>query len=227
MLGTVVWQAYLGVGGDSDTPAVRQRAADVVIRTFMEMLLNVPDDSSTAVTHAVSLAQGLIDADLALTGGLHSKVIDGAAVSRGLWPARTVDLWIADSPTDAGAIPSPVPHWTSPDLWVRNLGPADGDDPSGGHQEPIIGQPNYLYVTVRNRGTAASAAGDVLGRGVPLRPGHRDDLADALHVDGDPDDRAVDPRRRRRCGSGRSCGPPPCSATSASSRSSTERATRP
>ena len=159
MLGTVVWQAYLGVGGDSDTPAVRQRAADVVIRTFMEMLLNVPDDSSTAVTHAVSLAQGLIDADLALTGGLHSKVIDGAAVNRGLWPARTVDLWIADSPTDAGAIPSPVPHWTSPDLWVRNLGPADGDDPSGGHQEPIIGQPNYLYVTVRNRGTAASAAG--------------------------------------------------------------------
>ena len=42
---------------------------------------------------------------------------------------------------------------------MRNLGPADGDDPSGGHQEPIIGQPNYMYVTVRNRGTAASAAG--------------------------------------------------------------------
>ena len=159
MLGTVIWQSYLGVGGDSDNAAVRQRAADVVIRTFMEMLLNVPDDSSTAASHAVSLAQGMIDADVAITGGLHSKVFDAAAVNRGLWPARSVDLWIADSPADAGAIPSPIPHWTSPDIWVRNLGPADGDDPSGGHQEPIIGQPNYMYVTVHNRGTAASGAG--------------------------------------------------------------------
>lgn len=159
MLGTVIWQSYVGVGGDSDDAGVRQRACDVVMRTFMEMLLSVPDDSSTAVGHAVSLAQGMIDADLTLTGGLHAKVFDTAAVNRGLWPTRAVDLWIGDSPADLGAIPSPVPHWTSPDLWVRNLGPADGDDPSGGHQEPIIGQVNYLYVTVHNRGTAPSTAG--------------------------------------------------------------------
>lgn len=159
MLGTVVWQSYLGVGGDSGDAGVRQRAADTITRTFLETLLNVPDDTSTAASHAVSLAQGMIDADLTLTGGLHSKVIDAACVARGLWPSRAVDLYIADSPTDTGAIPSPVPHWTSPDIWVRNLGPADGDDPSLGHQEPIMGQPNYLYVTVHNRGTSASAAG--------------------------------------------------------------------
>lgn len=159
MLGTAVWQSYLGVGGDSGDAGVRQRASDAIIRTFLETLLNVPDDSSTAATHAVSLAQGMIDADVTLTGGLHSKVIDAACVARGLWPTRAVDLYISDSPADTGAIPSPVPHWTSPDIWVRNLGPADGDDPSLGHQEPIIGQPNYMYVTVHNRGTSPSAGG--------------------------------------------------------------------
>jgi len=159
MLGTTVWQSYLGVGGDSGDAGVRQRACDTIVRTFLETLLNVPDDTSTAATHAVSLAQGMIDADVTLTGGLHSKVIDAAAVARGLWAARAVDLYITDSPADTGTIPSPIPHWISPDIWVRNLGPADGDDPSLGHQEPIIGQPNYMYVTVHNRGTSPSTAG--------------------------------------------------------------------
>ncbi|HEY5882257.1 MAG TPA: hypothetical protein VIU11_25330 [Nakamurella sp.] len=159
MLGTVIWQSYLGVGGDDDDPGVRQHAADVVIGTFLEMLLNVPDDNSTAATHAVSMAQGMVDADVQLTGGLHAKVFDAAAIDRGLWAPRPVDLWIADCPADAGAVPSPAPHWTSPDLWVRNLGPAGGDDPEDGHQDPIVGQPNHLYVRVHNRGTVASAAG--------------------------------------------------------------------
>ncbi|MBL7497408.1 hypothetical protein I6A84_15380 [Frankia sp. CNm7] len=159
MLGTAIWESYLGVGGDSGDAGVRQHAADVVIRAFLGMLLNVPDDNSNGIAHAQSLMQGMIDADVALTGGLHSKVFDAAAVARGLWPTRAVDLWIADSAGDSGVIPSPIPHWTSPDLWVRNLGPADGDDPSLGHQEPIVGQPNYLYVNVRNRGTAAAPAG--------------------------------------------------------------------
>ena len=119
----------------------------------------MPDDNSTAVTHARSLAEGMIQADVTLTGGLHAKVFDAAAVARGLWPARTVDVYITDSGADIGAIPSPSPHWTSPDIWVRNLGPADGDDPSGGHQEPIIGQPNFMYINVRNRGTAPAPAG--------------------------------------------------------------------
>ena len=159
MLGTVIWQMYIAVGGDSSDAAVRQRAADVVIRSFIEALLIVPDDNSTAVTHARSLAEGMIQADVTLTGGLHAKVFDAAAVARGLWPARTVDVYITDSGADIGAIPSPSPHWTSPDIWVRNLGPADGDDPSGGHQEPIIGQPNFMYINVRNRGIASAPAG--------------------------------------------------------------------
>lgn len=171
MLGTVIWESYLGVGGDSTSVTVRQRAADIVIRTFMEMPQTTPDDTSIAPAHAVSLAQGMIEADVTLTGGLHSKVIDMAAVNRGLWPARAVDLWIGDSPTDLGAIPSPPPHWTSPDIWVRNLGPANGDNPGDGHQEPIIGQTNYMYVNVHNRGASGSTAGTFSVEGFHCNPG--------------------------------------------------------
>lgn len=159
MLGTALWQCYLGMGGDSPEPGVRVQAADAIIRTMMEMLLIVPDDNSTGAAHAVSMAQGCITADTALTGGLYSKVMDEAFIDRGLWVRRAVDLYISDSAGDSGDIPSPGPHWTSPDIWVRNVDIAAGDNPELGHQAPVNNQPNYLYVRVRNRGTRPAPAG--------------------------------------------------------------------
>lgn len=74
-----------------------------------------------------------------------------------------IDLYIRDSDTDTGLQPSPLPHWTSPDIWVRNSPPPDdpndpndpnhGEDPEAGHQAPINNIPNYLYVRVHNRGS--------------------------------------------------------------------------
>ena len=79
-----------------------------------------------------------------------------------------VDLFIRDSPADTGDQPSPVPHCTSPDIWVRNNPPpADpndpgdpnhGENPDDGHQPPINNVPNYLYVRVHNRGTQPAPA---------------------------------------------------------------------
>jgi hypothetical protein len=123
------------------------------------MLLVTPDDTSQDVTHARRMAQDLIVTDVNLTGGLYSKVMDEAFINRGLWGRRPVDVYITDSAADTGAIPSPIPHWTSPDIWVRNVDIADGDDPEQGHQNPVNGQPNYLYVRVHNRGTQAAAGG--------------------------------------------------------------------
>jgi hypothetical protein len=70
-----------------------------------------------------------------------------------------IDLYIRDNDTDTGNQPSGMPHWTSPDIWVRNADMSDGDDPELGHQPPINDQPNYLYVRVHNRGTVPLAAG--------------------------------------------------------------------
>lgn len=71
--------------------------------------------------------------------------------------ASPVDVYIRDSGADTGSQPSPVPHWTSPDIWVRN-NPLPGDNPADGHQPPINNLPNYLYVRVNNKGTQAAAA---------------------------------------------------------------------
>ncbi|GEM_PF-2248221 len=78
-----------------------------------------------------------------------------------------VDLYIRDSDADTGLQPSELPHWTSPDIWVRNnpppADPADpndpdqGEDPEAGHQAPINNTPNYLYVRVHHRGSQAAA----------------------------------------------------------------------
>jgi hypothetical protein len=82
-----------------------------------------------------------------------------------------VDLYVRDSAADTGAQPSPVPHWESPDIWVRNGDPALGDDPELGHQPPINGVPNYLYVRVHNRGTAAVPTGTATLRAYRCDPG--------------------------------------------------------
>ncbi|WP_405593248.1 hypothetical protein [Streptomyces sp. NBC_01092] len=159
MLGTALWRCYLGMGGDSTDPGVRIAAADAMIRTLLEMLIVTPDDTSIGAAHAVSMAQGCITADSALTGGLYSKVMDEAFVNQGLWAPRAVDLYIADNPADIGAQPSGLPYWTSPDLWVRNNDISAGDNPELGHEPPINNKPNYLYVRVHNRGTQAATSG--------------------------------------------------------------------
>ena len=81
-----------------------------------------------------------------------------------------VDLFIRDSATDAGTQPSGVPHWTSPDIWVRNDGSA-ADNPELGHQPPINGQPNYIHVRVGNRGTLAAPAGTARVKVLRCDPG--------------------------------------------------------
>ena len=77
------------------------------------------------------------------------------------------DVYIRDNPNDTGDQPSLDPHWTSPDIWVRNnpppADPADpndpnhGEDPELGHEPPINDVPNYLYVRVHNRGLQPAA----------------------------------------------------------------------
>ncbi|HEX2057566.1 MAG TPA: M20/M25/M40 family metallo-hydrolase [Actinomycetota bacterium] len=96
-------------------------------------------------------------------------------------PNAPVDVYIRDSAADTGSQPSPVPHWQSPDIWVRNNPPpADpndpndpnaGENPDAGHQPPINDQPNYIYVTVRNRGPQQAAPGSMTLRVYRCDPG--------------------------------------------------------
>jgi hypothetical protein len=66
---------------------------------------------------------------------------------------KAPDVWMKDHPDDYrdypddnGDVPSDPPY-LSPDIWVRNV-----DDGGLYHEPPQHGQPNYIYVRLRNRG---------------------------------------------------------------------------
>lgn len=83
------------------------------------------------------------------------------------------DLYIKDTPADTGIEPNPDtgPMWVTEDIWVRN-NPDPGYQPfpfpeltppwtplpheNPEYRDPKYSTPNYVYIRVRNRGTAAS-----------------------------------------------------------------------
>lgn len=78
--------------------------------------------------------------------------------------AHDRDIVARDNLADVGAVPTGSPFWNSPDIWVRNTDPVTdgaaalpagyGDAPP--HQTPISGQDNWVYVRLKNFGTADS-----------------------------------------------------------------------
>ncbi|MCP4659660.1 MAG: hypothetical protein GY856_30020, partial [bacterium] len=64
-------------------------------------------------------------------------------------PSAATDVWSKDKPWDTGLEPDPATTynnmWESEDIWVRN------DATPGPHQNPEVGQVNYVWVNVRNR----------------------------------------------------------------------------
>jgi len=70
------------------------------------------------------------------------------------------DVVIRDNLTDVGATPSPGWHAVSPDIWTdpNNVPiPALAYGAAPPHFNPVRGQPNYVFVRVKNTGTAATS----------------------------------------------------------------------
>ena len=85
----------------------------------------------------------------------------------------TPDVYMKDTPADTGIEPNPDtgPMWVTEDIWVRN-NPDPGYQPfpfpeltppwtplpheNPEYRDPKFSTPNYVYIRVRNRGTAAS-----------------------------------------------------------------------
>jgi hypothetical protein len=78
VLATALWALFLDLGG-SGAAAGREKAADTVIRLYLEMLITVADDSP-----AQDLANGLLVADQALNGGANKAAIKKAFKARGI-----------------------------------------------------------------------------------------------------------------------------------------------
>jgi|GEM_PF-503732 len=96
-----------------------------------------------------------------LFGVRASIVASDALVPPGDAPAP--DLWSQDTPDDTGLEPNPStePMYQSVDIWVRNT---DDGFANQEHQNPVFrasGEPNYVYVRVRNRGCSGSQSGNL------------------------------------------------------------------
>ena len=87
VLATALWDIFLNIGGNSPNADERKAAADTIIHTYLEMLVTVQDNKPPE-----DLANGLITADDALTGGRHRAVIQDAFRRRGLWIGVNFDL---------------------------------------------------------------------------------------------------------------------------------------
>ncbi|MEU2549630.1 hypothetical protein ABZ618_30105 [Streptomyces roseolus] len=159
MLASALWRCYLGMGGDKKETAARKKAGDRMTKLLLALIPRLKPDVTDSRKNAVHLAETLIAVDATLHNGLYESLMNNVFSDQGLWPKPVVDVYIADRPGDTGAVPSGTgddPTWQSPDIWVRNA--LEGDDPAAGHQDPIVNQPNYLYVRVHNRGSAPAGA---------------------------------------------------------------------
>ena len=104
------------------------------------MLLIVPDDGSTSPSHAVSMAKGCIKADSALTGGLYSKVMDEAFMTRdcgrrGRWTIHRYSPATWPSTVPQRARPVLGPRRQHP--WAATTTSAQATIPSSATSRPI------------------------------------------------------------------------------------------
>jgi len=152
-----------GIGDNADTDDDNDGMSDVWEIKYVSVLNSVVNDAAgdadkDGFTNLEEFKAGTDPSD---------------ANSKPVVATPKVDLWIADPSPDDGTEPGKADWiWVSPNVWVRN----QADDKQG-YQNPIFGQDNYVYVSIKNRGTLASTkptkvevyrSGASMGRGWPV-----------------------------------------------------------
>jgi hypothetical protein len=191
ILSTTLFRLYRSTGGDSPYFDKQALASRFVLLVMTRAMASLPL-ASTTLTTAVSYAQALINADAALAtpwvatvfgnmvsvpGGAIGKVVRWAFEQQGLYqpigaptPVSTpgappdVDVYIDDG--FAGQYNYLEDFWENTNIW-NLLAPNPGTTPAD-HQTPVVGQTNYAYVNVSNRGT--QPASNVVVSGYHCKP---------------------------------------------------------
>ena len=182
ILATTHFRLYRSLGGDSANPAQKRFAS----RNTVYLILRAVGQLTPATNPQSPLAwEGQLEtADLGIwnstnppethAGGAYHKVIRWAFEKQGLFRATgapatvegvppAVDVFIDDG--RHGEYQFQPNHWSCTDIWNRRTSGAGG----GVHQEPVVGQTNYAYVRIKNRGTTKAKA--VVVKGFHCLPG--------------------------------------------------------
>lgn len=182
ILATCHFRLYRSIGGDSTYQPSRVFAARSAVYLILRGVGQLTP--STNPPNALAWEQQLEIADAGIwtstnpaethAGGAYHKVIRWAFEKQGLFRAPgsattvegkppAVDIYINDGRN--GEYPYQPNHWSCTDIWNRlTIGPGGGV-----HEEPEVGQINYAYVRIKNRGT--QAATNVAVKGFHCLPG--------------------------------------------------------
>ncbi|GLQ91273.1 hypothetical protein [Dyella acidisoli] len=186
ILATALFRLYRSTGGDSPYFDKQTLASRYVLLVMTHGMASLPLASSTPTT-AESYAQALMNADAGLTipyqtivfggmvsvpGGAIGKVVRWAFEQQGLYqptgaptPVSTpgappdVDVYIDNG--FGGQYNYLEDFWENTNIW-NLLAPNPSTTPTD-HQTPIVGQTNYAYVNISNRGTQPASSVVVSG----------------------------------------------------------------
>jgi zinc metalloprotease ZmpB len=186
ILATCHFRLYQSIGGDSAYLPRRQFAAASAVYLIVRGVgqLTPATNPPAGLNGPLAWEQQLETADAGVwtrtnpaethAGGAYHKVIRWAFEKQGLFRAPgapatvqgqppAVDVYIDDG--RHGEYPFQPNHWSCTDIWNRTTMGAGG----GVHQEPIVGQTNFAYVRIKNRGT--QPATNVVVKGFHALPG--------------------------------------------------------
>jgi hypothetical protein len=186
ILATCHFRLYRSIGGDSSYLSRREFAADSAAYLILRGVgqLTPATNPPSGLNGPLQWEQQLETADAGVwtrtspaqihAGGAYHKVIRWAFEKQGLFRAPgdpntvegkppAVDVYIDDG--RHGEYPFQPNHWSCTDIWNR-LTVGDG---GGVHEEPEVGQTNFAYVRIKNRGT--QAATNVVVKGFHCLPG--------------------------------------------------------
>lgn len=191
ILSTTHFRLYRSLGGDSTDVTRRKLAARQTAYLIFRAIGTLASNPVTPTPNPGIYATALMNADIGTLnfegyrGGTFHKVVRWAFEKQGLYqPAGAptpvtkpgappkVDVFINDGLDYQGNqrkgeyVFQPV-HWECKDIWNRlAVSPGGG---GGVHQTPVVGQTNFAYVKVQNRGMVA--ANNVVVRGYSANPG--------------------------------------------------------
>lgn len=185
ILATTHFNVYRSIGGDSTDLGRRQFASRMTMYLILRAIQNLTPATNPAYARDFATQLMTVDAlnwtSEGIFGGAYHKVIrwayelqgeyqsplivsggpgDGTIASRGDPP--DVDVYIDDG--RAGEYPYQPVHWHTTTIWNRR-----NPDGLAGHEEPLLGATNYVYVKIKNRGTQQATGVEV--RGYHTKPG--------------------------------------------------------
>ncbi len=186
ILATCHFRLYSSIGGDSSYLPGREFAAATAVYLILRGVaqLTPATNPPAGLNGPLAWEQQLETADAGVwmrtnpaethAGGAYHKVIRWAFEKQGLFRAAgdpatvegkppAVDVYIDDG--RHGEYPFQPNHWSCTDIWNR-LTVGDG---GGVHEEPEVGQINFAYVRIKNRGT--QPANNVVVKGFHCLPG--------------------------------------------------------